>query len=182
METLRQRLEKKVARLADELEEQRVLVRQLEAEADKALLATKREFGTWYSSIIVKTSANVRDARLSDTLLPVLNSREYLEASAMVSFRLLYYAAMLYLSVNRTDILFPRFVLVDTPQTAGIDPDNLMRLYDNWFSALDGVPKEAWQVILTTKEETVPEARRGNILHRLTPDERLLVPKRAAQA
>lgn len=177
VEERRQKLENKVASLKAKVEEQKTFVKELEARSDRELTATKKAFTKWYSDVVVRSSSNVRSARLSDSLLPELNNREYLESSAMVPFRLLYFGALLHLGLTRETTLFPRFLLVDTPQNNGIDPESIRLLYSNWFGTLSEAPPEAWQIILTTKAETVPDEHRGNIVQELTKQSRLLVPR-----
>ena len=93
------------------------------------------------------TLKGVRTARLDpDTYEPVLNDGEYREASSRVPRRLMYFLSLLSLSLE-TEIPFPRFLLIDTPETAGIDRENLSRAIGMTPTVL---AKGVGQVILTT--------------------------------
>lgn len=101
------------------------------------------------------TLKDVRLARLNLDYEPVLNDAEYREASSTVTRRLMYFVTLLQMSLADPEMPFPRFLLVDTPETAGIDRENLSRAIGKIPEVLAGT-KEPAQVILTTGTGSTP--------------------------
>ncbi|MCP3430049.1 hypothetical protein NLF92_14005, partial [Alteromonas sp. LMIT007] len=73
---------------------------------------------------------------------------EYREASSRVSIRLMYYLTLMHLSLKNDDVSFPKFLMIDTPETAGIELKNLINCISK-FEELDEYGKD-YQVILAT--------------------------------
>ncbi|MCB2792168.1 hypothetical protein KQ881_16465, partial [Listeria monocytogenes] len=59
--------------------------------------------------------------------MPLIDNGEYREHSAKVPKRFLYYLTLLQLSLS-SDVPVPRLLLIDTPETAGIDLDKLVKM------------------------------------------------------
>jgi hypothetical protein len=115
------------------------------------------KFSIIYNRLMTATLKDCRAARISlDNYLPIINDGEYKEASSGVSIRLMYYLAMMELSLANDDVPFPRFLLIDTPETAGIELDNLK----NCIAQLEQFERfgKDYQVILTTGLDKYPDS------------------------
>lgn len=176
LELKRQKLEDQLARVQEEYDERRIEQKSLDAIAQKSLKETRRRFNQLYASLLKETIANCRSARVSDDYDPIINNGEFLEASARVPIRLMFFAVLLLLSLEEEQVAFPRFLLVDTPQTAGIDPANLQKALGAMFGKLFEFDETAWQVILTTGPEMYPDELESRVVERLNEEKRLLVP------
>lgn len=155
---LQQRIEMegKLERLSSDYELKRqahhnaeLQMKALENAAKQEITARVSEFSDIYNRLMTQTLSDCRSARISDeTYLPVINEGEYKEASSRVSIRLMYYLTLLEMSLQYSDVPFPKFLLIDTPETAGIELANLI----NCMSKFDELNKfdQDYQIILTT--------------------------------
>ncbi len=85
----------------------------------------------------------------------------------------MYYLSMMELSLVEPDVPFPRFLLVDTPETAGIEIDSLTNVIGK-FQDLESL-KVDFQVILATGLKKYPESLLGNrVLYMPSKTESLL--------
>jgi len=112
--------------------------------------------------------------------MPIINGGEYKESSADVPKRLMYYLTLIYLSVKDLDIAFPRLLLIDTPETAGIDPENLNRSLKKIKDALDedGLDQK-YQIIVTTGIGRYPAEFKPFIVETLIDNNKLLKRRNA---
>lgn len=157
-------------RLVERLESR---VAALEAAAQEQRDTQLRIFDQTYSQLLRSTLAGVNSARLSQSYEPIINEGDYREASSGVTRRLMYYLAFLKMSLADSAMPFPRFLLVDTPETAGIDTDALYKAIGTIDQILtDG--QLTGQVILTTGPRKYPEALTRCRVLSLTDRERLL--------
>lgn len=152
LEVKREQLEQDVNTATIYFDSLRIKVDELGAAAQADIQAKKISFSQKYNELMRKTITDCRSASIGGDYMPVVNGGEYTEASQSVPKRLLYYATMLYMSLTDHDVKFPRFLLIDTPETAGIDDmplkDSLSRVVEVVQQGLkDGNPS---QVILTT--------------------------------
>ncbi|MBI3729324.1 MAG: hypothetical protein HY254_13440 [Burkholderiales bacterium] len=118
-------------------------------------------FSVIYNRLMTATLQDCRVARISiDNYLPVINDGEYKEASSGVSIRLMYYLTMMEMALTYSDVPFPRFLLIDTPETAGIELDNLK----NCISQMEKFETfgKSYQVILTTGLNKYPDSFKDN--------------------
>lgn len=97
----------------------------------------------------------------------------YQEQSFNVPKRFFYYLALLNLSIEK-NINFPRFLIIDTLKSEGIDVAKLKRLIP-YLNEIDG---SDFQVIMTCGYEEYSENLNWNILHRLSDDDKLLKIKK----
>jgi len=70
------------------------------------------------------------------------------------------------------DIPFPRLLLIDTPETSGIDKDNLVRMMRQ-IDELDKVGKQ-YQILMATGETKYPPEYEDKVLIRLNLSDKLL--------
>lgn len=120
-----------------------------EIDAQKDIINKVKDFSVIYNKLMTSTLPDCRSAKITlNDYMPIINDGEYKEASSSVSTRLMYYITLMQLSLQNNDVSFPRFLLVDTPETAGIEKDHLMNCLSK-FQDLDKQQK-TYQVILST--------------------------------
>lgn len=189
IEIRRDALEAMVARAEVQRTELSGRLAQLETKAREDIGRKLDAFNRIYSGLLRRSIKEIRQARLGPDYMPEINNGEYREASATVAVRLMYYATLLALSLSHEDVSFPQFLLVDTPETAGIDAINLIAALTELCKILVGdadvtgankssaVPKERGQVILTTGLGKYPQHSATHVVLTLSGTARLLVPK-----
>lgn len=147
-------------------------VDQLHATSTIELASRLTTFNRVYTSMMSGVLSGCRTAKIDpETYLPVINDGEYREASADVSKRFLYYLTLLRISLEE-DIPFPRFLLIDTPETAGIDLINLVNMIRQIGIATDG--KSDYQILLSTGVGKYPSEYEGRVVLRLRDGSKLL--------
>ena len=133
------------------------------------------DFNFSYNDFMINTLKNCRIARIDmDDYMPVINNGEYREASSTVPVRLMYYLTLLKMSLKNTDSKFPKFLLIDTPETAGIDEENLLQGLSQLSKLDDDGLDNNYQVILSTAIGKYPAAYKDKVFLTLTDDNRLL--------
>ncbi len=179
LEIERNKLEQKVASERAEYERLKLTTQKLELAAKADQQRKIARFDDTYSRLMRETLSGVRTARLDvdADYMPIINDGEYREASSGVTRRLMYYLTMLSLSVSDSSVPFPRFLLIDTPETAGIDADNLRRAISKIGEVLSTADGAAAQVILTTGAGKYPPDFAGRRVLTLSGDRKLLLPR-----
>ncbi|MEJ6122812.1 hypothetical protein MT390_13175 [Vibrio sp. 2-Bac 85] len=153
------------------LEKAKFHEQKMQASAANELLERISEFNEIYNDYMVNCLVGCRNAEIdSGNYIPSVNDGEYKEASARVPRRFFYYLSLLKLSLDK-DIPFPRFLLIDTPETHGIDLDNL-NLMLSTIAELSG--KNDFQIILSTGVNKYPESLKDNIVMTLSKKNKLL--------
>lgn len=148
------------------------LVKQLELSSKTELSGRIAGFNEIYNGFMTKVLARCRSARIDDdTYMPVINNGEYREASAEVPKRFLYYLTLLLMSL-KSDMPFPQMLLIDTPETAGIDRDNLVLMLRQ-MEVLNDEGKD-YQILLSTGVDKFPPEYREYVAIRLRDDAKLL--------
>ena len=174
-------IETKLDNLQKDYDKKRVLAtecelerKELEIKAQKDIATKIRKFSEIYNQFMVETLPDCRSARIKlEDYMPSINDGEYREASARVSIRLMYYLSMMKLALVEEDVTFPKFLLVDTPETAGIEMENLINCIGK-FQELDLLEKD-YQVILATGLDKYPDALKDNrVLYMPTKSDSLL--------
>ena len=133
----------------------------LEVKAQLDITDKVKEFSNIYNRLVVDTLPECRSARIKlEDYLPSINEGEYREASSRVSIRLMYYLTLMHLSLKNDDVSFPKFLMIDTPETAGIELKNLINCISK-FEELDEYGKD-YQVILATGLGKYPESLKDN--------------------
>ena len=175
LEKKRQVLEDQCSDLNSDVNRAKGRVRELEGQAQQEMERKRNDFGKRYTELLSSTVAGVRTTSLDDSYMPVINQGEYREASASVAKRLMYYLTMLSLSLEDTEMAFPRFLLIDTPQTAGIDPPALQACIDRIQGVL-GNPESKGQVILTIGDDRLTAAQEEHVFLTIEAGDHLLQP------
>ncbi len=177
-------IETKIENLQKDYDAKRQLVTDLELKKNEFEAKAKRDiakkvnkFSEIYNDLMVGTLPDCRSARISlEDYMPLINDGEYREASARVSIRLMYYLSLMKLSLFQEDATFPRFLLVDTPETAGIEMDNLINCISK-FEELESLGQD-YQVILATGLKKYPPSLENNrVLYMPTQSDALLQPR-----
>ena len=148
--------------------------KELQARADKEMTEQRQKFSTKYDELMRNNVQRCRTASIDSDYMPILNAGEYREASAEVPKRLFYYLTLLFLSLEDAGVGFPRFLLVDTPETAGIDLDKFIACLDELRKVVDSKSPPECQVILTTGINKYPPSCKSRVFATLTPTNRLL--------
>jgi DNA repair exonuclease SbcCD ATPase subunit len=146
-----------------------------EIDASTQLESRIVEFSKTYNDLMKNSLTDVRKAEIDqDTYLPIINGGVYREASSGVATRFLYFLSLLKISMK--DIIpFPKLLLVDTPETAGIDSNNL----DLVLSKVQDLETEFdsdFQAIIATGVKKYPDSMEDCVLIRLSKTDRLLKP------
>lgn len=175
IETKREELQIKYDENVSELDSQRRATKKLELEAESDIKTKIILFNDKYNELMKNTLFDCKSAKIAnDNYLPIINNGEYKEASASVSIRFMYYLTLLCLSLNDRVITYPRFLLIDTPETAGIDKEDLINIIEQINNVTDNVNKDDYQIILTTAIDKYPENFRGNKRITITKEKKLL--------
>lgn len=132
-----------------------------EVKAQQDVTSKVHAFSNKYDELMKNTLADCRSAKISlDNYLPSINDGLYRETSALVSIRLMYFITLMHLSLSDESVTFPRFLLIDTPETAGIELEYLQ----NCITQLEGLQKYGvnFQVIISTGLNKYPESLKDN--------------------
>ncbi|QDE94807.1 hypothetical protein BHS05_02385 [Myxococcus xanthus] len=121
----------------------------------------RKQFEYIYNGLMTEAVKECKRAWIDTNYMPVINDGEYREASAIVGKRLLYFLSLLTLSLQSEDVPFPRFLLIDTPETAGIDQESLLRILGKIFDTTK--ERHGCQVILTTGIGKYPPGQADSI-------------------
>lgn len=144
---------------------------------------TLEHFNVIYNELMQKSSIRAHNAKINDNYMPVINNGSYLNKSAEVPIRLMYYFTILSLALKFKKVKHPRFLLIDTPETSGIDEENLNIDLANIDLALslskenesDSIPP--YQVILTTGIGKYPSNYANRVMLRFNTEDNLYILK-----
>lgn len=135
--------------------------KELEIKAQQDVTSKVSKFSKIYDELMKNTLPDCRSAKIRlDDYLPSINDGLYRETSALVSIRLMYFIALMHLSLSDKSVAFPRFLLIDTPETAGIELDYLQ----NCIRQLEDLKKYGvdFQVIISTGLNKYPDSLKDN--------------------
>ena len=169
-------LEKKDGETATKLANARRDEKILELSAQKDIAKKVEKFSSIYNEFMTKTLKNCRSAKIdSEDYTPIINDYEYKEDSSRVHKRLMYYLTLLKISLDINEVTaFPRFLLIDTPDTAGIDKDHLL---DAIIQIDEFLIESDFQIILTTGVGIYPPEFDSYVAIRLRDGDKLFKRK-----
>lgn len=157
-------------RLSKELEKQEKQLKKVKKEYatlkykfDNDNEKTIEEFNGIYNELMKKSSYKSQAAEIDEEYMPYIDGGVYKNKSADVPKRLMYYFTILSLSLKLDTVKHPRFLLIDTPETVGIDDDNLNHDLSLLKIAIELSKKDEsskvplYQVLLTTGEDKYPK-------------------------
>ncbi|MDN3519112.1 hypothetical protein QWY84_15965 [Aquisalimonas lutea] len=161
-------------RAMGELERARRNLNRKETEVSEAISERIDQFSYYYSSFMRNALPDCRTARIDkDNYMPVINNGEYREASASVPKRLMYFMTLMQMSLTTPGVQYPRFNMIDTPETMGIESQWLKQAVLQ-FMSLENPEDLGWQVILSTGLGKYPEEFEDYVVLRLRKERRLL--------
>lgn len=147
----------------------------LESKAKLDIFGKIKDFNEKFEILMKNSLPECVQAKIDDeNYMPELDYGYYKEKSAYVHARLMYFYTFLYMSLKNDNIKFPRFLLVDTPDTDGIDSENLKRTIEQLQNV--EIPNKDYQVILTTLE--YPDIYESKIKYTLHKPDNYLLKKR----
>lgn len=151
--------------------------KRLEFEAIADMNEIVKKFNIKYNELMMVALKECKNARIDfEDYQPIIDGGIYREASSRVSIRLMYYLTLLHLSLSNEDVKFPRFLMIDTPRTAGIDTPQLIIALQQIAAAIPEEPIGDYQIILATGHDSYPPEFKPYIFDRLTDDDKLLKP------
>lgn len=133
----------------------------LEVKAQQDVNSKVNAFSKKYDELMKNTLPDCRSAKITlDNYLPSINDGLYRETSSLVSIRLMYFTTLMHLALSDESVTFPRFLLIDTPETAGIELEHLV----NCIRQLEELQSYGvdFQVIISTGLNKYPESLKGN--------------------
>ncbi|WP_419777817.1 AAA family ATPase [Malaciobacter marinus] len=111
-------------------------------------------FNEIYNDLMEKSSCKATSAYIDEDYNPILDGGNYREKSAIVPKRMMYYFTLISMALKYENIKHPKFLLMDTPEEAGIDDINTnIKLFDNALELSKKFPEDKigdFQFILTT--------------------------------
>ena len=177
VEEKRETLQKKYTAINIQYENLRDSVKILEAQASADIKSKVDEFNITYNDLMINTLSNCRSATIGyDDYMPIIDGGMYKEASASVAIRMMYFFTLLKLSLDNKDVKYPKLLLIDTPETAGVDADNLKQALSQINSITTNHTKEEYQIILTTGINKYPDQFKDTVFLKLSDEEKLLKP------
>lgn len=178
LETKREKLQRELETISKKCERLRSTFRKLEIEVYENIEATVKDFSAYYDEAMRRTLSNCRSARINqDNYMPIIDEGLYKEASSSVPIRLNYFLSLLKLSLNKEGVLYPKFLMVDTPGTAGIDDKplkNTISQISNLVGNSSAALMEGFQVLLTTGVGKYPEEYKPYVFASLSGGNKLL--------
>lgn len=113
-----------------------------------------KNFNEIYNNLMKESSCNASSAYIDEDYNPILDGGNYREKSAIVPKRMMFYFTLISMALKYENIKHPKFLLMDTPEDAGIDDINTnIKLFDKALELSKKSAKEdigEYQFILTT--------------------------------
>ena len=122
-----------------------------------------KNFNKIYNQLMTLSSCKSTSAMIDEEYNPYIDDGDYREKSASVPKRMMYYFTLLSMALKYKDIKHPKFLLMDTPEAAGIDEDHLtdnIKLFNNALELSKNHPNDkisSFQFILTTGINKYPK-------------------------
>lgn len=132
-----------------------------EIKAQQDVTSKVTAFSKKYDELMKSTLKDCRSAKITlENYLPSINDGLYRETSSLVSIRLMYFITLMHMSLSDESVTFPRFLLIDTPETAGIELDHLITC----ISKLEELKEYGvdFQVIISTGLKKYPLSLQQN--------------------
>lgn len=155
-------------------------VQRLDGESKIELQNQIGEFDRVYNDFMTSVVKDCRNAMIDrQTYLPIINNGQYREHSAKVPKRFLYYLSLLQLALL-SDIPFPRLLLIDTPETAGIDFEGLVKMLRQ-IEALENPRCKPFQILFSTGVGKFPPEFASKVVLKLSNEDLLLIQRNAQE-
>ena len=169
---------KKNTKIKIELERLKITVNEKYNEAQRDILKKVELFNSIYNRLMLLSDKSCYNAYITEDYMPCVNSGAYRERSSLVSRRLIYFLTLLIIGIKEK-LNYPNFLMLDTPNKEGIDPDNLIILLKQLEKVDEyiGNIKEKYQVILTTGQGVYPDEYEKFVFLKLDDHNKLLKKK-----
>lgn len=129
-----------------------------------------KKFSDVYNLLMIKVMKKCKNAGIDEDYMPIINNGVYMNASADVQIKLVYFITLLWMSLEN-NVSFPRLLIIDTPESLGIDEPNLF----NTLKLLTKLPnKKNFQIILTTGIDKYPKEKEFVLKEKMTKEGELL--------
>lgn len=117
-------------------------------------------FNEIYNNLMIESSCKASSAYIDEDYNPILDGGNYREKSAIVPKRMMYYFTLIGMALKCENIKHPKFLLMDTPEDAGIDDitENII-LFDKALELSKNKSEDKigeYQFILTTGNKRCP--------------------------
>ncbi|WP_391511025.1 hypothetical protein [Clostridium baratii] len=127
-------------------------LKSLEELSSKNINDMINKFSSIYNKLMQKVVDTCTEAHIDEDYMPVINNGVYINASVAVQVKLVYFITLLWRSLL-DNVNFPRLLIIDTPESLGIDKNNLNKTLE----VLTELPKSKdYQIILTTGIDKYP--------------------------
>lgn len=119
-------------------------------------------FNIIFSDLMKESTCDCESAIINEDYMPIIDGGVYKEKSARVPIRLMYYFTFFAMGLKYKRVKHPHLLVIDTPESEGIDEDNLktnLLLLDtaiNKANEGNNTP-EKYQVIMTTGYGKYPD-------------------------
>lgn len=173
----REKMYKKVIKLKKDMNEAKVHFERAKTNLELAETSIQTEidemigdFSSIYNELMKKVVKDCKNACINEDYMPVINNGVYINASVDVQIKLVYFITLLYMSISN-DVKFPRLLIIDTPESLGIDKHNLLKT----LKLLTKLPKERkYQILLTTGIGKYPQSEEFVVKERMIKEKELL--------
>lgn len=175
IENKREEHQKELNKVESNFQKAKSKKEKLEGEAKGDMVSKIDGFNTIYNEFMTQTLKDCKSAKISyDDYMPIIDGGIYREASSSVTIRLMYYLTLLRLSLKEKGMNFPKFLLIDTPRTAGIDESQIIKAIKQIQNIIPENFTGQYQVILATGTNTYPPEFKTNVFETLADDKKLL--------
>ncbi len=161
IESKLERFQKDFDRISAKAKEAELKRKGLEIKAQQDVTSKVNAFSKKYNELMQDTLPDCRSAKINlDNYLPSINDGLYRETSSLVSIRLMYFITLMHLALSDETVMFPKFLLIDTPETAGIELEHLKNCISQ-LEKLEGYGVD-FQVIISTGLNKYPDSLKEN--------------------
>lgn len=137
----------------------------------KNIINMINDFSEIFKKLMVESVEKCDEACIDEDYMPIVNNGVYINASVDVQIKLVYFISLLWQSVVNENVNFPRLLIVDTPESLGIDKTNLVET----LKMITQIPnKRKYQVILTTGLNKYPKTNEFKVKESMTHEGELL--------
>jgi hypothetical protein len=155
-------------------EESKIVRNEKQVAMERDIRIKVASFSRFYNDFMTNALPECKSARIDlEDYMPIVDEGVYREASSEVPRRLMYYLTLMQMALSEPDVMFPRFLLIDTPETAGIESDRLVRAIGQ-IGRLHNERGLEYQIILSTGLKKYPQEFSDKVVLLLTKDQKLL--------
>lgn len=142
----------------------------LEQGVISSINTVRKDFSNIYNYLMTQVSDDCYKAEIDEDYIPFINNGIYKQASIEVQKKLMYFLTLLGMSFSE-EVAFPRFLLIDTPESLGIDDDKLKKC----IKFMEISVEYSYQIILTTGLNKYPQEFSKYIVQTLDKNEKQLL-------